>query len=716
MKRKQQKSKMPERIKPVLKPSIGDPKSYIRREFEIFKRIHSKAENERKIDSAQFDLESAFEKRRTQALLNTLENVQKYDLTEDWVVLNVSCTGYAPLEQNSHILLGAAIWILDRIEETDYDRRDLYRLLPTDDEKVYEYTSCVDVWDCSFEVDLITSVEYVLHVRNMDIAPLENDGMNGHRVLTSKLAAEGKAQGDVPSRQRFEKLMSMIPQQRKDLAVKHFTEYFDKWIERFFACIQPIEYECEELRKRLNEIGEKINAIEDDLEKQVKQRDKMWKSPPKNASKPPLAVTANKSFDDLIKQPSSMLGRKSTEFEPDPIYAKIRTQLDRLGELEDEYNELIEELSAVDHKKCEFIFRLGSFASMNTEGCRELYGDAVADAMTLLPVADPFEMCFAMLYLIEQDSDLPWLYGACNGVLLEVTEALPWGVYEYDEMEDEIWDDHPLISKRSDIPDWYKREYKIKGDDFPRSLAQILYEETGCLMPRNMHQYDSKLKLLGRYGIRQNKAIAMLYCMLALGNARRTTRALNFEELYMERINNGLKVNTPDNTPKNEEQLEIQRLKAALHKAEKAAKDADKRLADFKAKSEAERQELADLREIVFKADADEQEETAESSVQFPYKMRHDTVIFGGHETWVKAIKPMLKGEVRFVSKELVNFDLSIIRTAEVVWIQTNAIPHKTYYRIVDAVRKYGKPLRYFAYASAAKCAEQAAEFDMDLT
>lgn len=29
------------------------------------------------------------------------------------------------------------------------------------------------------------------------------------------------------------------------------------------------------------------------------------------------------------------------------------------------------------------------------------------------------------------------------------------------------------------------------------------------------------------------------------------------------------------------------------------------------------------------------------------------------------------------------------------------------YYKIIDIVRKYNKPIRYFAYASATKCAEQ---------
>lgn len=133
------------------------------------------------------------------------------------------------------------------------------------------------------------------------------------------------------------------------------------------------------------------------------------------------------------------------------------------------------------------------------------------------------------------------------------------------------------------------------------------------------------------------------------------------------------------------------------------------------AKSEAERQELADLREIVFKLDTNELEERSESTIQLPCEILHDTVIFGGHETWVKAIKPMLKGSVRFVSKDLVMFDLSLIRNADVIWVQSNAIPHTAYYRIVDIARKYNKPIRYFTIASAAKCSEQVAEYDMKL-
>ena len=47
------------------------------------------------------------------------------------------------------------------------------------------------------------------------------------------------------------------------------------------------------------------------------------------------------------------------------------------------------------------------------------------------------------------------------------------------------------------------------------------------------------------------------------------------------------------------------------------------------------------------------------------------------------------------------------MKTADAVWIQSNALSHKFYYRVIDVVRKEGVPVRYFTTASARKCAEQ---------
>ena len=85
--------------------------------------------------------------------------------------------------------------------------------------------------------------------------------------------------------------------------------------------------------------------------------------------------------------------------------------------------------------------------------------------------------------------------------------------------------------------------------------------------------------------------------------------------------------------------------------------------------------------------------------------------MFGGHDSWAREIKPRLP-DVRFIDKSMVP-NAELIRRADIVWIQSNAISHAYYYKILDETRKYSIPVRYFSYASALKCAEQLAQQDM---
>ena len=61
---------------------------------------------------------------------------------------------------------------------------------------------------------------------------------------------------------------------------------------------------------------------------------------------------------------------------------------------------------------------------------------------------------------------------------------------------------------------------------------------------------------------------------------------------------------------------------------------------------------------------------------------------------------------VRFFDREAIP-DVNTVKNADVVWIQANAMPHKLYYKIINAARKDNIPVRYFGYAGARKCAEQ---------
>lgn len=79
--------------------------------------------------------------------------------------------------------------------------------------------------------------------------------------------------------------------------------------------------------------------------------------------------------------------------------------------------------------------------------------------------------------------------------------------------------------------------------------------------------------------------------------------------------------------------------------------------------------------------------------------------VFGGHPTWKKDIKKRLS-DVKFIEEGELH-SLDVIRNADEIWIQSNAISHSFYGKVVDVARLYNKAVNYFCFASAKKCAEQ---------
>ncbi|MFG6350308.1 MAG: DUF2325 domain-containing protein, partial [Oscillospiraceae bacterium] len=145
------------------------------------------------------------------------------------------------------------------------------------------------------------------------------------------------------------------------------------------------------------------------------------------------------------------------------------------------------------------------------------------------------------------------------------------------------------------------------------------------------------------------------------------------------------------------------------HDAERMTGRLRAQLQDREQKDEAEQPEMSKLRETLYslRAEEGEAEESRGPLADLPWQAKRRTVVFGGHDSWRKAIKPLLPG-VRFYDRENLP-DLNAIRGADVVWIQPNALSHKYYYRIIDAARKNDIQVRYFGFASAKKCAGQLA-------
>lgn len=157
-------------------------------------------------------------------------------------------------------------------------------------------------------------------------------------------------------------------------------------------------------------------------------------------------------------------------------------------------------------------------------------------------------------------------------------------------------------------------------------------------------------------------------------------------------------------------QKENEQQKEELYKTKKALSDKDTILEKQANKRTVEKQELNDLRELIFALtnDAGEEKPSQKPNTAFPYHTQKKHVVFGGHPTWLKAIKPMLP-DVKFIEGVPSSEQ---IKCAEMVWLQTNYMSHKAFYKIIDIVRSKNIPLRYFTSASAAKGAEQVVAAD----
>ncbi len=678
--------------------------------------------------SELLDLTPAMEKRRIAALLSSLENLdeQRKQHADAWITLNIFSDSYAPMQCGGHVLTAAAIWILDKLTACNTPLEKIVPLLPEKETLLPETLLELDFWDSQYDKELIAKVEYVLTCRNQDIAPLENNGIGGVRGITSSLAAERKDIADVPSRKNFETLLSLLPQQVKEEAARRFENCYQVWTNRFFSGIICLQEQYLEKIEELDRIHRETQEIHDKLEEKEKNMTAFMKSSgnlqkknvtlmhvvqPKeeNASLSPLFHSAVSSF---------LLNSK------DGLYWETNNLFLRFSELSRQHDKAEKEFQEIMKKREQFMAILTHYGYFTEKFVKENFPEELHESLLKpLPITDPYEMCFALLYLVETGSEIPWLYGSCIGTMAQVTASLPWGLSDYCEQEDPYWKESlPVSTKIPDFPDWYARNYIQKGQDeyYTKSLAQIVYETTGCLMPRNLHRYDAELKNLGKYGIRQNKAVAVLYCMLTLGYSRRQILSDNLQKFIpaeKEQNQEHLPVEETKNwnTQKAELEKEIQQLRSALYQAEKSVENAKKKLEQQKAEAEAEHRELADLREIVFNQEvmdcSKNETETAIDNKIYPYTVQKNTVIFGGHETWMKSIKPLLKGNIKFIAKE-VKVDVSLIRYADVIWIQTNAISHASYYVVVTKARKLGKPIRYFTNASATKCVEQIVEND----
>ena len=355
---------------------------------------------------------------------------------------------------------------------------------------------------------------------------------------------------------------------------------------------------------------------------------------------------------------------------------------------------------------------------------KELFFRRSSDLLMGFQLPDPYAICAAYLFL-ERDGDaLANMNVLTMNMLLCSMRKMPWNVldvYDNGQAYEEGTPDYTLQypfhprddAEEENIPDSTVEEGNLLTGD------QLFYLATGYILPRNQRPSSKLKKWFEDQGAVPELAEGMtwgawiLSCVNELQDVGLPDGFKEEEEEPEEPS-----IEEPEDEPEDEPaedyaarmaelERQLKEARRTIHETERVNRQLRSQLEETEAESMQDRAELSQLRETLYEIKSSEgcPEEEPEEKIQFPYQTNRRTVSFGGHESWRKAIRPMLP-EVRFFDREALP-DVNTIKSADVVWIQANAISHKYYYIVIDTARKEKIPVRYFGFASARKCAEQ---------
>lgn len=734
----------------------GD-KKFITEVFEAaihFARKNSSNPNALKV----YDLSGPILKRRKAAAYNLLPEIRNrfgnlYD-TDDGVLdawgheCSAMCHSIDGADHLYYITLASAIFLLDELKHsgklgaaTRYFSRDQESLMSVHLPDIYD--------PCHDQIVLRGMIELIRErdPRDNNFQCFIND-VSAQRTEPVAHQAIEQDQEALSPRERFNAVMAMIHPTVKERAIKRFEEKFWEFLKIFFECDSPLCNEQISYEQEVDSLMAECMSLNDKIVDANRIR------PPRSPSKcilTPPAVPAISGFPNI-----------SNSFGPGKTDKLVINDMDFLQMKATKGLQLEDRIDEIHKKRLSIVLYAHVTQMVTCEEAIDNLGEAIAEKFMHFEVNDPYETCFGYLCLIEAGSDIPWAYNAALAVLIAAARKLPWNAYAI-EQEEELKrkcededDDLGHLHERADadyaeqeklIPiDWNERKgdlYRLNylstplyapleapSPDWKMNIPQLIFGLTGLVMPRVVSDSADMAEEFAAAGIEEGVAKGLeLYLQLALDlqnqsrDWRHGTQSSSFP--YLEEFF------SPEDSSKpnlNDDEEDVEVLKAelkqlkeansdfrkALYRAQKEIETVKEAAEKVEAQAAAERTELAELRELAYnQANAEEIEmsDTEESVAdRFPYVTHKRIVVFGGHDTWLKAIRPMLPN-VTFVNREQ-RPNVDMIKAADVVWIQANALSHRYFYKIINVVRTNQVPIRYFGYASATKCAIQVMEDD----
>ena len=664
------------------------------------------------------DFDPVRQKRRIQAILSTLDQVKSvvrdpegvnpelFTVESEWININTyPLAGYDLEERYTCSAFAAAIWMLDQLDgagkmhcldssigiEPDGD------LPPTP-----------SVWDLCHGTDVIQSMMKAIYLRNGEqklYALSRNDEII--RVYMAENVAKGTIDRSAETCVPYEEILAQIPETAIEKAVAHYEQVYWDWVDRYF-------------RSRIILAKTETDYYQELLQLEADVKSTLLK---KNPMPDPGAVLKiqNLCQENTLCFPSMISGTIGS--------VGSLPALDEARGLDFRRKNIERDQEEIEQKTEDFWHLVGFIPQWTYEQTSHVFSHEIADIWRDFETGDPYEMAFAFMYLLDKGSDLPWCYFPGTNVHTSCAGKLPWTRIRFNPLNDGIFYHFdsdtgdikygppevqlPKRIKVPDLEDWYSLSYVNREEESPElfNLAQIMYEVTGCIMPRKLDRYVPALKTLDKYGITGKRSLhSLLYCMTLLGESKHQTIG-HCSEIEIEDDEEEAPEQTQTESIENlQKQIaflkeELKKQKQQVHESSRDARDMRIRYESLAQLAANDAQELHDLRELIFHQQEGSYENAASDQIDFPYTSENRIVVFGGHESWAREIKPKLP-DVRFVDREVVP-NPNLIRNSDVIWIQTNALCHPHFYKIVDEAKKYNIPIRYFSYASPIKCAEQ---------
>ncbi|MGN1154860.1 MAG: hypothetical protein ACI4TK_01645 [Agathobacter sp.] len=677
------------------------------------------------------DFDHVHVKRRIRSSLSMIGEVTKrfgaicpdvpgqFSLAEDWITVNAyPISAYDYVESHIHSALGAAIWILDCIRDNG-KLSELAEVLSSASSPESSYIP--PVWDACHSEQLLAKMVSVIHNRNTDCALPEKCSQKEKRTFSrcymDKCTAEGKIDHSVPSRILFDRVIRLIDQDAIDDLKEYYTDKYWDWLRRFYLCRELL------IKEELQ-----IRADIEDFQNSTQQT--LMQNKAANAISPSTFGQQSILMPRTVNT-SGISGTAAGQEYPDYSF--------QFKGLEYKNSVLYRRQTAFNSRFEAFSREVGEFPLLPYETLSTRYGSAIADIWTGFEVKDPYTMCAGFLFLLDSGSDLPWCYFAGINLQSFYVSMLPWTRSKFTGSCDDIWEHFdadtgrilpgpgteplPRKIKIPEMDDWYQMKYfdvANKDSDDPElyNLSHILYEITGCIMPRNLERYRAALKTLNRYGINNKKTnLSLTYCMALLGEAKHQSNIFG--------LSDGNSSETEEVTPYSDESLckddsieslkemisslraEIRYYKQTVQSVNQELMTEKNRIRKMEKQAAVNKQELEDMGSLIFGI----QDTGFSLGISFPYRTASHIIVFGGELSWRNEIKAKLP-DILFFDR-ITKSNCDALRKADMVWIQITGTSYSEYLNIVLEIRKYGIPVRYFSCPSSSACATQLVKADI---